>query len=272
MDFNGLELFYYVVKYKSFSKASEKLFIAQSSISKRIKNFEHELNTILIMRSSKTFRLTERGDKLFVLAQKMVEKTGNFERTVQSDNTLVIAMVGIYLSWTQTMILKRLGQEFWNIHFIYGSEEYCYNELKSGRVNAIVSGSDKVFEETDYLVLGNFPISLFENREFDSDKPYKLYVFKSYSLKDEMVESTLRELKFSPEEVIFSRWDYLNKRLEIDKGNYLILGLEALFEREIMSGELKIMKRISDIKMHLYFNENMDSRVISYLSRGDSNG
>lgn len=65
MDIQHMVYFVEVVKQGSMTKASEKLFIAQPTISKTIKNLEDELQLILFDRSKKSLKLTDAG-KIFL--------------------------------------------------------------------------------------------------------------------------------------------------------------------------------------------------------------
>ena len=53
IDFNSYKVFYFVAKCKSFSKASEKLFISQSAVGISIKKLEEQLNVTLFKRNQK---------------------------------------------------------------------------------------------------------------------------------------------------------------------------------------------------------------------------
>lgn len=68
MDLRQLETFVEVAKLKSFSKAAEKLYITQPTVTTHIQNLEKELGTILINRSSKNLSLTEAGNILYKYA------------------------------------------------------------------------------------------------------------------------------------------------------------------------------------------------------------
>lgn len=48
IDFNSYKVFYFVAKCKSFSKASEKLFISQPAVSISIKKLEEQLNITML--------------------------------------------------------------------------------------------------------------------------------------------------------------------------------------------------------------------------------
>lgn len=62
MDFRQLESFVAIVKFKSFSKAADSLYLTQPTISSHIINLEKELNALLINRSTKKISLTKAGE------------------------------------------------------------------------------------------------------------------------------------------------------------------------------------------------------------------
>ncbi|MDR3258958.1 MAG: LysR family transcriptional regulator [Fusobacteriaceae bacterium] len=64
MNIAHLEYFLEVAKLKSFTKASKNLYVCQSTLSKAVQQFENELNLQLIDRTSKSFKLTEKGEIL----------------------------------------------------------------------------------------------------------------------------------------------------------------------------------------------------------------
>lgn len=73
MDFRQLKSFVAVVEYKSFSKAAEKLHSAQPTISTHVRMLEEELNTRLILRTTKTIEVTPRGWEAYRYATKILD-------------------------------------------------------------------------------------------------------------------------------------------------------------------------------------------------------
>lgn len=73
MDFRQLKSFAAVVEYKSFSKAAEKLHSAQPTISTHVRTLEEELNTRLILRTTKTIEVTPRGWEAYRYATKILD-------------------------------------------------------------------------------------------------------------------------------------------------------------------------------------------------------
>ena len=73
MEFKQLESFVAVVKYNSFTKAAENLYISQPTISTHIRALEEELNTRLIMRTTKSIEITPEGNKLYEYAESILQ-------------------------------------------------------------------------------------------------------------------------------------------------------------------------------------------------------
>ena len=65
MDWDKLKSFYEIAISKSISKASAKLNISQSALSRQIQDLEYDLKTPLFIRHQKGVRLTEQGENLF---------------------------------------------------------------------------------------------------------------------------------------------------------------------------------------------------------------
>ena len=73
MEFKQLESFAAVVKCNSFTKAAEKLYISQPTISTHIRALEEELNTHLILRTTKSIEVTPEGRKLYEYAENILQ-------------------------------------------------------------------------------------------------------------------------------------------------------------------------------------------------------
>lgn len=77
---NNLHIQYFleVARLKSFTKASEKLYVSQPSISRQISNLEKELDLVLFDRTKKTTQLTEAGEMMYRFFSETAEA---FEQT-----------------------------------------------------------------------------------------------------------------------------------------------------------------------------------------------
>ena len=78
MDIKNITYFVELAKEKNFTRASNNLHISQPALSKAIKLLEHEINTKLIERNTKMFKLTQQGEVFFENAKKALDVI-NFE-------------------------------------------------------------------------------------------------------------------------------------------------------------------------------------------------
>lgn len=65
MDFKQLQSFAAVVECESFTRAAQQLFVSQPTISAHIRALEEELNTTLIIRTTKSIEITENGRRVY---------------------------------------------------------------------------------------------------------------------------------------------------------------------------------------------------------------
>lgn len=84
MNVEQLSEFCTVVQYQSITKAAEKLFISQPSLSRHISDLELSLGTKLIERgNSRVFSLTKAGELLYREGQKILESIAKAEQHIQ---------------------------------------------------------------------------------------------------------------------------------------------------------------------------------------------
>jgi DNA-binding transcriptional LysR family regulator len=72
MDLHQIEIFCSLIKFRSFSKAAEALYLTQPTVSGHIKNLEAELGVKLLDRLGKRVVPTEAGEVLFRHGQKLL--------------------------------------------------------------------------------------------------------------------------------------------------------------------------------------------------------
>lgn len=75
MESSEIDLFLKLVEGKSISKAAEKLYLAQSTVSKRLQSLENDLGYRLFERNKgiKTLELTPQGEKFVIIAERWKE-------------------------------------------------------------------------------------------------------------------------------------------------------------------------------------------------------
>ena len=116
MDWNKLKAFYEVAVNKSISKASNKLNISQSAVSRQIQDLEFDLRTALFTRHQKGVRLTEQGDNLFETVNNIIFSISNFEQKLLDKKTkpvgklTISTTVGFGSTWLTPRINKFTDQ------------------------------------------------------------------------------------------------------------------------------------------------------------------
>ena len=83
MNIEHLKIFYYTAKLKSFTKAAAYLNITQPSVTRLIYELQDKLGLVLINKSGKSFVLTDSGEKIYNLAEKIFEVEKNIEECVR---------------------------------------------------------------------------------------------------------------------------------------------------------------------------------------------
>ena len=90
MDFRQLKSFVAVVEHKSFSKAAEKLHSAQPTISTHVRMLEDELNTRLILRTTKSIEVTPQGWEAYKYAVKILDLRDCITQSCSADSKYII--------------------------------------------------------------------------------------------------------------------------------------------------------------------------------------
>ena len=96
MNLKQLESFSYIIETNSFSEAAKKLFLTQPTISSHISLLEKELNTQLLIRTTKDVIPTDAGKKLYTYAKQMlqIQNTILEEFHVKSDDEKNVITLG----------------------------------------------------------------------------------------------------------------------------------------------------------------------------------
>src|SRR4030095_4112344 len=72
LDLRQVEVFYYVAKFRSLSKAAEALLLTQPTISGHIKALEESLSLVLFDRLGREVSLTRAGEVLYGYARRLL--------------------------------------------------------------------------------------------------------------------------------------------------------------------------------------------------------
>lgn len=112
MTLDYYRIFYYVAKYKSFSKAAQILHNNQPNISRTMNNIESEFGCKLLVRSHSGISLTPEGEQLFEHVSIAIEQLYQGENELIANKTLEHGHISIGVSETalNLFLLSKLEQ------------------------------------------------------------------------------------------------------------------------------------------------------------------
>lgn len=100
ITYDYYRIFYYVAKYKSFTRAASILMNNQPNITRAMNNLERQLGCTLFIRSNRGVELTPEGQKLYVHVSVAYEQLQAAELELANGNTLQSGMVTVSASET----------------------------------------------------------------------------------------------------------------------------------------------------------------------------
>lgn len=146
MEFRQLEAFIAVTESKSFTTAAETLFLSQSTISSHIKNLENELKKTLIVRSTKSVKLTSDGEKFLFYARRIMETRDSAltAMNAEPDSYLKLGASTIPSSYLLPAMLPKFREHHPNVYFdiFQGDSEEIYEKLADGSIELGLTGND----------------------------------------------------------------------------------------------------------------------------------
>lgn len=117
MKLKQLEVFTAVADHRSFSKAAEKLYLTQPTVSVYISSLEKELNAKLFVRNTKEIHVTEQGLQLYQYAREMLALQNKITEIFQPDSQeketrLVVAASTVPSRYLLPDILARYQEKY----------------------------------------------------------------------------------------------------------------------------------------------------------------
>jgi DNA-binding transcriptional LysR family regulator len=150
MEFRHLRTFTVVADKLSFSKAAEKLHMAQSSVSAQIRLLEEELSLKLFDRIGRRVIITEAGMKLYGYARRMMEMTNEIQSEITgSENfrgSLTIRIPETLATVYMPGVVERLYKDNPQVklNFINCADDQLREELNSGRIDIAFLMTDSI--------------------------------------------------------------------------------------------------------------------------------
>lgn len=204
--FHRKDLIYTIAKEQSFSKAAQKLFIAQPSLSLMVKNLEESLGTPLFDRSCKPIRLTEAGCEYIRATEQIREIEHAYQEYILALNNLETGSLRIGSNQLlSSLVLPKYISHFMQAYpkiqlsLMDANSTSLENEISAGMLDIIIDNSilpSDIFEQkflaSEHLLLAvpaqfaenaacrNYQLSfrdILKNRHAESAKPVPLDAF-----------------------------------------------------------------------------------------------
>lgn len=160
MDFKQLESFIEVIKLGSFSKAAEKLYLTQPTITNHIQNLEKEIGTLLINRSNKDLRPTEAGIILYKYAQdilniRMQAELDLNDYTQNIEGNLEINASSVPKQYLLPVLIKDFIKDHPSVTFsvINSDSESIARKIMNGYIDFGITGAAYPFASLSYMKL-----------------------------------------------------------------------------------------------------------------------
>ena len=142
MELRHLRYFVAVVEEQSFTKAAEKLFIAQPPLSRQIQNLETELGALLFERGSRPLKPTAVGHFFYQQAVKLLSSADQMKSITMREGiikkTMTIGFGGslLYGLLPRVVYLFRQQQPYLKIKLVQMNVMEQIDALKEGRIDA----------------------------------------------------------------------------------------------------------------------------------------
>ena len=165
--FRRMEYVYAVYKEKSFSKAAEKLFISQPSLSANVKREELCVGYPIFDRSTKPLGLTEPGKKYIETVEKILSMQNEFSEYIDDlgdlkTGKLVLGGSSLYSSWVIPPLMGEFSKKYPQVklELVEETTANLQRMLQSGEVDLVLDNCEleedifsRQFYRKEYLVL-----------------------------------------------------------------------------------------------------------------------
>jgi DNA-binding transcriptional LysR family regulator len=166
VELRHLRYFVAVAEELNFSRAAERLHMAQPPLSVAIRQLEQELGTELLMRTTREVRLTESGQAFLDGARRTLLELEHSESDAKRAAAGELGRLRVAFSWSARFeILPELGQAFRASHpDVEVLSEEMWNArmppaLRAGAIDLAVSLCPEIVSDCSYLTIRREPVA-----------------------------------------------------------------------------------------------------------------
>ena len=146
MEFKHLMAFAAVIRRNSFSKAAEELFLSQPTVSTYVRQLEEELNTILLVRTTKSLEITPKGREVYEYAMSILSLRDKITEncSAREDCVISIGASTVPSAWLLPDVLAAFAKQDPRTRFTVdqGDSRMILEKLKDGLYDLGVIGMD----------------------------------------------------------------------------------------------------------------------------------
>lgn len=169
-----IEAFYWASTLGSFEAGAGKLNIAQSTISKRIQELEHQSRVLLFDRSRRTVRLTMKGQEMLAYARDLLESTRRINCALgQSETYAGRFRLGVTelvsLTWLPRLVAEIQSRyRSLTLEFEVDLAVPLFKKLAEGSIDLVIASSVHDQPEFEIYPLDSVEISWMCGRTLDA--------------------------------------------------------------------------------------------------------
>jgi|GEM_PF-3146467 len=254
IDFNDVKVFFYVATFLSFTKASEILYITQSSVSARIKRLEESFKYKLFVREKGRVTLTKEGEELLKVVEKFMDSMDTLQKrfTMKSQSLTMALTHGEFHKYSQFYrnFHKNYAFLFDEVSVTYGDLDENITNLYRGEIECFLSLKQVVQEGLISIAVDTFELALIGAQNFVQEEPFTLFYTDQHLLTLEEIKGLASEIKGEPTfvDITSSVSSHLQEIIESNHLNAVLLV------------SLEVMKRIPNSilirtfpKVNVYF-------------------
>ncbi|CAG7628699.1 HTH-type transcriptional regulator CynR [Paenibacillus solanacearum] len=243
MDIRHLQYFVEVAKHRSFSKAAEKLFVSQPTISKMVKNLEEEVGTDLLLRSTKRkLELTDAGQVVFRQGQAILQSLQSIANELDAiknrkTGTIRLGIPPMTGARFFSKVISGFHQKYPGIHIkiIEDGSKSLEKELQQGELDLAVLALPVSLDAFDCIAIVNddlqllvhpsHPFSAHETVTLSDLRCESFILFREGFHLHEVIPAECRKAGFEPTVICeSSQWDFISEMVAENFGIALLPG------------------------------------------------
>lgn len=192
MTITQLKYVLMVAEHKNFTKAAEKIFVTQPTLSMQIQKLEEELDILIFDRSTKPLKLTEIGTTIIEQAKKIVHEAERMQDIVDQQKGFVggefkLGVIPTVMPTLLPMFLKAFTNRYPKVKLKIEelNTDECMQRLQEGNLDAAIAATPLLNENISERVLYYEPFVAYipEN--------HRLYQHKTVTVEELDIEDIL---------------------------------------------------------------------------------